>query len=252
MKLAINQPYFFPYLGFYQLVHAVDQFVIYDSFNYIKSGWINRNRLLVVGRGPAYFTAATEHGSSFKKIRDINLSAQSNWRKKLLETVVMNYKRCPFFEETYNLIEPIIADQTDSLSALATKSIVDVCNYLEIKTRLITNPVYDELESDLQSDSLRETFPDVKLQQPSKSCVRLIAVCQMLGASEFVNAPGGQALYSRDEFKGNGIDLYFLQSRDQPYRQTTPEYYPNLSMIDVLMNCGREGTIERLDNYELI
>ncbi len=199
MKLAMNQPYFFPYLGFYQLIHAVDQFVIYDSFNYIKSGWVNRNRLLVVGGGPAYFTVPTEHGSSFKKIRDIKLSAHRDWRRKLLSTLVMNYKRCPFFEETYALIEAIIESETDSLSELSTSSIVDVCKHLEIKTRLIANPVYEMLESGLQRDSLSESFPAVKLQQPSKSCVRLIAICQMLGATEFVNAIGGQTLYYKSD-----------------------------------------------------
>jgi len=252
MKLAINQPYFFPYLGFYQLVHAVDEFIIYDSFNYIKSGWINRNRLLVVGSGPAYFTVATENGSSFKQIRDIKLTSRSNWRTKLLDTFAMNYKRRPFFKETYALVEPIIAFETDSLSALATKSIIDVCRHLEINTRVIANPIYDELEANLQSDSLLESFPAVKLQHPSKSCVRLIAICQMQGASEYVNAPGGQALYSKNDFKANGIDLRFLQTQDQPYLQATPEYHANLSIIDVLMNCGRAGTIERLPGYELV
>jgi len=252
MKLAMNQPYFFPYLGFYQLIDAVDQFVIYDSFNYIKSGWVNRNRLLVVGGSPAYFTVPTEHGSSFKKIRDIKLSTRRDWRRKLLGTLVMNYKRCPFFEEAYALVAAVIGSETDSLSALSTRSIVDVCKHLEIKTRLITNPVYDELESGLQRDSLSETFPAVKLQQPSKGCVRLIAVCQMLGASEFVNAIGGQTLYYKSDFQANGIDLHFLKSRDEPYQQTTRQYYPGLSIVDVLMNCGKEGTIKRLRNYDLV
>lgn len=248
----MNQPYFLPYLGFYQLIHAVDQFVIYDSFNYIKSGWVNRNRLLVVGAGPAYFTLPTEHGSSFKKIRDIKLSTHRNWRRKLLDTFVMNYKRCPFFEETRALIEAIIGAETDSLSDLATRSIVDVCKHLEINTRLIANPVYDELETGLQAASLSETFPAVKLEHPSKGCVRLIAVCQMLGATEFVNAIGGQTLYYKSDFQANGVDLHFLSYRDEPYRQTTKEYYPGLSIVDVLMNCGKEGTIRRLNNYELV
>ncbi len=252
MKLAMNQPYFLPYLGFYQLIHAVDQFVIYDGFNYIKSGWVNRNRLLVVGRGPAYFTVPTEHGSSFKKIRDIKLSAHRNWRRKLLDTFVMNYKRCPFFAETHALIETIIGVETDSLSDLATRSIVDVCKHLEINTTLITNPVYEALESDLQRDSLRETFPTVKLEHPSNGCLRLIAICQIMGATEFVNAIGGEALYYKSDFQANGIDLHFLRSRDEPYRQTTEQYYPGLSIVDVLMNCGKEGTIKRLSNYDLV
>src|SRR5688572_9499327 len=115
MKLGMNQPYFFPYLGFYQLISAVDRFVIYDNLNYIPYGWINRNRFLVVGGEPTYFNAVTEGGSPNRKIREVRLSSKTNWRRKLLNTFQLNYRRCPFFEETYALIEPVIRYQTNSL-----------------------------------------------------------------------------------------------------------------------------------------
>jgi len=252
MKLGMNQPYFFPYLGFYQLVSAVDRFIVYDNLNYIQYGWINRNRFLVVGGEPTYFNAVTEDSSPNRKIRDIRLSAKSNWRRKLLNTFFLNYKKCPFFDETYAVIEPIIRSEVDSLSEMATRSIVEVCKHLQIETEIVENPLYEELESLLERDNLAEAFPSIKLRQRERKVYRVIAVCHMLKADRFVNAIGGQALYDKDEFKANGIELNFLRSKDEPYLQTTESYHPGLSIIDVLMNCGREGTIERLQNYELI
>ena len=252
MKLGMNQPYFFPYLGFYQLVSAVDRFIIYDNLNYIQYGWINRNRFLVVGGDPTYFNALTEDSSPNRKIRDIKLSAKSNWRRKLLNTFSLNYRKSPFFDETYALIEPVIRSDTNSLSVMAAQSIVEVSKHLQIKTEIVANPVYDELESLLEQDDLARAFPAIKLRRPERKVYRVIAVCRMMKANRFVNAIGGQALYDKDEFKANGIELQFVRSQDQPYPQTTDTYHPGLSIIDVLMNCGRAGTIERLQSYELI
>lgn len=252
MKLGMNQPYFFPYIGFYQLVAAVDRFVIYDNLNYIQYGWINRNRFLVVGGEPTYFNAVTEDGSPNRKIRDIKLSTKSNWRRKLLNTFLLNYKRCAFFDETYAVIEPIIQNATDSLSTIATQSIVDVCRHLEIKTEIVENPTYSELETSLAKEDVAASFPSIRLSRPERKVFRVIAVCQMMSADHFVNAIGGQALYDKEEFKANGIQLNFLQSRGQPYQQTSETYHAGLSIIDVLMNCGQAGTIAKLKSYELI
>jgi WbqC-like protein family len=252
MKLGMNQPYLFPYLGFYQLVAAVDRFIVYDNLNYIQYGWINRNRFLVVGGEPTYFNALTHDSSPNRKIREIKLSARSNWRRKLLNTFFLNYKKCPFFDETYTLIEPIIRSDTDSLSEMATASIVQVSSHVGIDTEIIENPVYDDLESQLESEQLETAFPSIKLERPERKVFRVIAVCHLMKASRFINAIGGQTLYDKDEFRRNGIELEFLKSRDTPYPQTTETFHPGLSIIDVLMNCGREGTMFRLKNYELI
>ena len=252
MKLGMNQPYLFPYLGFYQLVAAVDRFIVYDNLNYIQYGWINRNRFLVVGGEPTYFNAVTDDSSPNRKIRDIKLSSRSNWRRKLLNTFFLNYKKCPFFDETYTLIETIIRNETDSLSRMATESIVKVSRHLGIETEIIENPIYEDLETLLESEDLGTAFPSIKLEQPERKVFRVIAVCQLMKATHFRNAIGGQTLYDKDEFRRNGIELEFLKSRDEPYPQTTETYHPGLSIIDVLMNCGRAGTMVRLKNYELI
>jgi hypothetical protein len=252
MKLGMNQPYLFPYLGFYQLVSAVDRFVVYDNLNYIQYGWINRNRFLVVGGDPTYFNAVTDDSSPNRKIRDIKLSARSNWRRKLLNTFFLNYKKCLFFDETYSLIEPIIRSDSDSLSEMATQSIVNVSKHLGIETEIIENPLYEDLETLLESENLGAAFPSIELARPERKVYRIIAVCRMMNAGLFRNAIGGQTLYDKGEFRQNGIELEFLQSLDEPYPQTTETYHPGLSIIDVLMNCGRAGTMQRLKNYELI
>lgn len=252
MKLGMNQPYLFPYLGFYQLVAAVDRFIVYDNLNYIQYGWINRNRFLVVGGEPTYFNAVTDDSSPNRKIRDIKLSSKSNWRRKLLNTFFLNYKKCPFFDETYALIEPIIRNATDSLSQMATDSIVKVSRHLGIETQIVENPLFDDVEARLESDQLEEAFPSIKLTRPERKVFRVIAVCHLMKATCFRNAIGGQSLYDKVEFRRNGIELEFLKSCDEPYPQTTATYHPGLSIIDVLMNCGRAGTMFRLKNYELI
>jgi hypothetical protein len=252
MKLGMNQPYFFPYLGFYQLIAAVDRFVIYDNLNYTQYGWINRNRFLVVGGEPTYFNARTEGSSPNKRIREVKLSSKTNWRRKLLNTFLLNYRKSPFFAETYDLIEGIVRHETESLSELATRSITKVCEHLRITTDIVENPIFDELEISLQTENFSRVFPTIQLPRPERKVFRVIAVCHMMNVTEFVNAIGGQALYDKADFQANGIDLHFLKSRDEPYQQTTRQYYPGLSILDVLMNCGKEGTIKRLSNYDLV
>jgi hypothetical protein len=252
MKLGINQPYFFPYIGFYQLVNAVDKFIIYDNQQYIRHGWINRNRYLVVNGEPTYMIAPVENDGSTKKIKDIKLANLKNWRKKLLNALFLNYKKSLFFQEIYGLLEEIILYDTDSLSKLCSKSIIDISRYLGIQSELIETPNYEALEQSLECENLQEVFPDIKLNAPEKKTFRIIRICQNLKADGYVNAIGGQKLYDKAEFEENGIDLHFLQSIDRSYQQNSATYHPHLSIIDVLMNCGRSGTAELLNSCELI
>ena len=123
---------------------------------------------------------------------------------------------------------------------------------MRITTDIVENPIFDELETSLQTEDLSRVFPAIQLPRPERKVFRVIAVCHMMNVTEFVNAIGGQSLYNKADFQANGIDLHFLSYRDAPYRQTSNQYYPGLSIIDVLMNCGKEGTIRRLNDYELV
>jgi hypothetical protein len=255
MKLAIMQPYFFPYLGYFQGICAVDKYLLYDNLAYIKEGWINRNRYLVTRGTPIYFIAPVKGKSSFAKIKDVELVEDRIWRQKLLKSIVVNYKRRPFFDEVYPLVEHVVNADLSLLTDLCSLSIRTICDYLDIATEMASGSAkFLELEAQLSSDEadLQKRFPSIRLETLERKVFRAIAMCHIEKAEVFVNAIGGQSLYNKAEFKNNNIDLFFVRTRPYSYPQSTPDFYPDLSIIDVLMNCGKEGTRRLLQQFDLI
>jgi hypothetical protein len=255
MKLAIMQPYFFPYLGYYQTISAVDKYMLYDNLAYIKEGWVNKNRLLVVNGEPVYFLVHVKNKSSFKKIREIELVDNRHWREKMLKSIFMNYKRRPFFNEVYPLVEGVINEEVRLLTDLNAKSIFDVAKFLEIKTEITTDTSkYADLEEKLANDvmELSARFPTIRLRNPQVKVIRVLEICRAEGAETFINAWGGQALYDKEEFAQNNIELFFIRTDAYSYPQSTKVFHPHLSIVDVLMNCGKEGTQELLGQYTLV
>jgi hypothetical protein len=255
MKLAIMQPYFFPYIGYYQAISAVDKYILYDNLAYIKRGWVNKNRLLVVNREPVYIIVPVKDKSCLRKINEIELVDNKNWRKKILNTIFMNYKKTSYFDEIYSIVEHVINSEVRLLTELNIKSIIDISRYLDIKTEITTDTSkYFHLEEKLEDDRLdiAARFPSVKLLNPEKKVIRVIEICRTEGADVFINAIGGQELYDKEEFTLNDIKLFFVQTKGYSYKQSTEIFYPHLSIIDVLMNCGKAGTKELLNKYDLI
>ncbi len=255
MKLAIMQPYFFPYLGYFQLIHAVDKFILYDNLNYIKWGWVNRNRVVLQGK-PTFFIVPILGKSSFKKIRDtrVDIKNEVRWKKKILNLMVSGYKKTSCFDEIYPLIEKIINTDAEYLTDINGSSIKQISEFLGISTQITTDiSNYEILEKNLnKSDSDINTFYLHEQKLSDTKTIRAICICKNEQADIFVNAIGGQTIYDKNIFKKNGIDLYFLNSLSYAYRQNSEEFLPSMSIIDVLMNCGKTGTRRLLDNYELI
>ena len=231
MKLAIMQPYFFPYIGYFQLLHASDTFVFYDDVNFIKGGWIHRNRVLVGGE-PAYLSSRLSGASSFKKINDIALDPSSEWRNKLVRKLEHCYSRAPEFSSCFPFISETIKDAGNSLAALAKASVLRTAEYLSL-TRTIVH------SSEMQGAE------ELKGQE------RILILCKRLAATTYINPPGGRDLYSRETFKQNGIELRFLNPKPLPYRQFENAFVANLSIIDVLMFNTIEACRQLLGQYEL-
>ena len=185
MKIAIMQPYVFPYVGYFQLINAVDIFVFYDDVNFIKQGWINRNNILVNGQ-PFLFTIPLKKPSSFVKINEvmINEKMRGQWQKKFLLTLQQNYKKAPFFEEGFSIVENIFASSIDeiSISKLAIKSVLEVCNYLDIDTKIISSSTIYE-NKDLSGKE------------------RVIDICKKENSLHYINPIGGQELYEQSYFR---------------------------------------------------
>ena len=153
MKLAIMQPYFFPYIGYYQAITAVDKYMLYDELAYIKRGWVNKNRVLIVNQKPVYIIVPVKDKSCLKQISEIEIDDDKNWRNKILNTIFMNYKKAQYFEEIYPIVENIINAKVNLLTELNAKSIIDIARYLDIKTEITTDTSkYIYLEEQLKNE----------------------------------------------------------------------------------------------------
>ena len=230
MKLAIMQPYFFPYWGYFQLINAADKFIFYDDVNYIKGGWINRNKIVVNNR-EHLITVPLFGISSFKKINEIQVNDKT---KKILKTIEHAYKKAPNYEDTMQVLNETLKNiDNTTIADLAIKSVKEVCQYLEINTILEKSSIQYNHTSYL------------------KASERILKLCEINEASSYINAAGGKKLYSKEEFQKKGIKLHFIQSHFFRYKQLAEEFLPGMSIIDLMMFNSPEFLKEQLDNYEL-
>jgi hypothetical protein len=234
MKLAIMQPYFLPYIGYFQLIHAVDRFVIYDDVQFIKRGWINRNRMLNQGSDHMFtIPLAKAPRDQLINQRTINGLAWEKDRIKLMSLIKRSYGKAPFFESSLKTIEACMDAQTDLLADFITHTLEICCQSLGIKT-----PMMRASELDI----------DRKLKGED----RILSICEQLGATQYINACGGQDLYDRDHFNSRGIELFFIKSGEIAYPQFKNEFVPWLSIIDVMMFNSPARIRQYLDMYELV
>jgi len=228
------QPYLFPYLGYFQLMRAVDRFVVYDDVAFITQGWINRNRVLINGR-PSYFTVPVKHASSFVSIHDTLIDGDgqhARWIEKTLKTFDNAYRRAPQFARVFPLVEAVLMRPTNRVAELAAASLEAVADFLEIRTEWVES-------------SRRYGNAGLKGEE------RVLAICRAEQATDYVNAAGGRELYARDRFEAAGVRLHFLQPRTVEYRQFGHPFVPWLSIIDVLMFNPLETVQTFLDACDL-
>lgn len=232
MKVGIMQPYFFPYIGYWQMINAVDKYIVYDDVNFIKGGWINRNRILM--NGEAKIINLKMNGASPNKlIKDVEVSDDVVYKKKLLRTIESCYKKAPYFSDVYSIIEDIINHDEKNLARYLEFVIRKVCEYLSIKTELIVSS-------------------SINKNNNMKGQEKVIEICKLLGADEYYNAIGGQELYSYEVFETQGINLRFLKTGTIKYKQFNNEFVPNLSIIDLIMFNSIEDIKIMLEQYKLI
>lgn len=231
MKLGIMQPYFFPYLGYWQLIQAVDQYVVYDDVNF-KKGWMNRNRILIGGE-PAYFHAPLLKASQNKKINEVEVNHDGELVQKNLRKIQSAYGKAPYFREVYPLVEQILNGNGKYLSEYLADSIRLICRYLSIPTEIL-------ISSDLSKDN------SLKGQD------RIFDICAVLGADTYYNAIGGQELYSYQEFREKGIELGFIKTYPVPYRQFAEKFIPDLSILDIMMFNSVKEIQKMLCSYEIL
>lgn len=221
MTLGIMQPYLFPYISYFQLMNAVDEFVLYDNIEFTKKGWIHRNRILVNGND-AYITLPLKKDSDFLDVRERSLA--DTWQSekiKMLNRIAGSYKKAPGFQQVFPLIEAALNYEGTNLFDLIYHSIILLKDYLEIPATI----------------SISSTIP---IDHDLRSEKKVIAICRQRKASRYINPIGGLDLYSHENFKEEGIDLQFIKMKPFEYKQFNNDFIPALSVIDVMMFNSRE------------
>jgi hypothetical protein len=232
MKLAIMQPYIFPYIGYFQLIKAVDKFVIYDDVNFINRGWINRNRILVNGKD-SLFTIPLKEASQNKLINEIEVNWDDAWKSKWLKTLEQSYKKAPYFQQVLPIIEQTLGQEKTIFSEIIVENLKLINAYLGITTEIISSSsIYQNTELKAQT--------------------RIVDICLQEKANHYINPIGGIELYQKEVFEEKGMQLNFIKSKPVQYPQLKNDFVPWLSIIDVLMFNSVEQIQTFLDSYELV
>lgn len=218
-----------PYIGYWQLMAAVDTYVVYDDVNYIKGGWVSRNNILLNGQ-KHMFTITLNGASPNKLFNEITIKDDFKKFSRLIESA---YRKAPYYEEVCALLKRIYSYEDRSLGTFMMNSFQVVLDYLDIDTKLI-------LSSSIEKNNSLKAKDKVK------------HICHLLGADTYYNAIGGQELYDKEDFKADGIDLQFLKTELTSYSQYKNEFVPGLSIIDVLMFNSKTDVQSMLKQYNTI
>ena len=226
MKLAIMQPYFFPYIGYFQLMAAVDEWVIFDDIKFIDKGWVNRNRILHpdIKKEWQYITIPLDKRRQFNKICEITIKHDSKWKQQIQGKLTSYKKKAPYYSQTISFVEDCFDTDETNLSKLLSRTIIKTANYLDIKTRM---HVQTEMNLDLGH-----------IEHAGQWALR---ISEKMGAAEYINPYSGIDLFNKKEFDNAGIELTFMKPTIDKYIQRRGGFVPGLSIIDVLMwNSVRE------------
>jgi hypothetical protein len=236
MKLAIMQPYFFPYIGYFSLIKNTDQFILFDSVQFINHGWIERNRILKPGEGWQYISVPLIKHSRETKIKDIQINNSSDWRDRIFRQLEHYKKRAPFYDRTMEVVKEALNIQTNSIVQLNKHVLNTVCEYIGIK-------------ADIHIFSEMNLLID-KVNAPDEWALN---ICKKLGGvDEYWNPEGGLDFFHRYKYEREAIEIKFLKMRLTKYPQRRKEFIEGLSIIDMLMFLEPDNILERLDDYDII
>lgn len=229
-KLAIMQPYIFPYVGYFSLINSSDKILFYDDVNFIKRGWIHRQRILINDKDHL-FTIPLNKPSQNKKINQIEISENES-RVKIIKSIENAYKKAPYFKEVFPIIEKVILGKYTHIDEMAISSLVAVCKYLNLE---------------INYDRTSKADPN---SQGQEKCERLASITKTLGFSNYVNVIND--MYDKETFKTKGVNLFFNDHKIKPYKQFGKPFVSHLSIIDVLMFNSIKDVKKLILSYHII
>lgn len=229
------QPYFFPYIGYFQLMHLSDEFIIFDTVQYRKKGWINRNRVLHPKGGSAYINVPIKKFHSNTLIKDILIDNQEDWKTSIINRLKHYYKEAPYKEEVLSFLKECFKEDFESISELNEHLLRRICNYLNIQCSITTLS--------------KSNFTDERATAADEWGLN---ICKTVHADTYLNAPGGITFFDRNKYKKEDIEIQFINPIFNQYKQSFEQFEPGLSIIDVMMFNSIEKIYEMLGNYEVI
>jgi hypothetical protein len=235
MKVAIMQPYFFPYIGYIQLINAVDEFILFDTVQFIRHGWIERNRLIQRDGKEFYVKVPLEKKSRNTLIKDTKINQSIEWKEQILAQLTHYKKKAPFYQSVVNLVNEALNIDTNSIVNLNNHSLLQICKYLDINTPI---RVWSEM--------------GIRIEEAKNPDEWALNICREIGAKEYINPFGGLDFFDRTKYLKQNIDIKFLESDDIIYKQfPNIEFKPWLSILDVLMFNSVDEVKLLLTRYNL-
>lgn len=240
MTGAIMQSYFFPYLGYFQLIEQVDEFILHEYVNFRRQSWMTRNRLFDKRLDQEFVVKVPVQGSSsLRLICDIKICDSKPWRRSFLRFVQHNYGKAKYFDDTYEMIQVCMEFKDSSLHRFNSNCIEKVCQFVGIETKIISEDQDFLVLEDGLEQRARQNELDIKTQ-------RIIEICRSRGWTTYLNTEGGAEIYRKEDFKDKGINIAFWRSELPPYPQFSTKFCPGLSILDLLMHIGPRGVKDML------
>ena len=234
-KLAIMQPYFFPYIAYYALLNLVDEFILFDTPQFIRHGWIERNRILNFHKlEPMYFKVPLLKKSNRLKINEITIDKQKNWKQKILSQLIPYKKKATFYPNVILLLEEIFSQEFESIAELNYHSLVITAKYLGINTEI-------KLLSKM----------NLSINPAKEADEWALEITKALAYKNYYNAENGHLFFDKSKYENEGIQLFFLKMQATRYNQKIDEFIPFLSLIDVMMFNSVDEIQDMLKNYIL-
>lgn len=246
MRIGIMQAYFFPYIGYFQLINSTEKFIIYEHVGFRKGSWVTRNRILDKGENaPIYINLSVSKKSTREIVSKVELTHREERIQSIEDLIFYNYKKAPFFKDIFYPIKGLLHSKETNLhkyNAVITKGI---CDLLDIETEIqYQNPNCLHIEDGLEESA--------RLAGNNTMTQRVIDLCKLHKADHYINPIGGTELYSKADFKASGLEISFIKSDSFSYPQFKDPFVPGLSIVDVLMHNGIDKTKSILNNYTLI
>jgi hypothetical protein len=235
MKIGIMQPYFFPYLGYFSIIKYTDKWIVFDVVQFIRHGWIERNRILKPEEGWQYICVPLEKHKRDTFIKDIRIRSNELWKEKIISQIQHYKRRAPYFKEVINVLQKAFIYDTVSITCLNTHLLKKICEYLNIDLDL---SIYSEMNLDIEPVNAPDEWA--------------LNISKALNANEYVNPPGGVNFFNRNKYRESGIKLTFLKILLTPYNQNRNSFEPGLSILDVMMFNTPDEINKMIDNFEIV